>query len=103
MALEVELNHKNFERVTEKFNKYYQSDFFNYALYIFNRPSVFEAYKRKLVELDELWSENREGLKLSDKIILCLHKMATEEELTPHSTPCFYQNTDKDLKGLLYV
>ena len=69
VALEVELTQKSSDRIYEKFNKYKDSDFFDYVIYFFKSKSILNAYRTRLNEL--LLSVNRDTdhKKLRSKIL----------------------------------
>jgi hypothetical protein len=53
IAIEVELTQKAKPRINSKFAAYNRADCFTYCLYIFNKESVYRAYKRQLESMNK--------------------------------------------------
>ena len=69
LAIEVELSQKSLFRVEKKFADYAEESAHTYAFYITNKKSLFETYRKTLIEMDESiqkmiilsWAENLES------------------------------------------
>ena len=61
LAIELELHQKSKNRMLGKFIKYVEEEAFNHVLYITNKQSIFDAYRKILMEMNN---------KVRDKIIL---------------------------------
>lgn len=81
LAVEVELTQKSKSRITMKFVKYSNSKCFNFCLYIFNKESVFEAYKK---QLDLMVESTRE------KIILMLDMNLSISSFNYKNNDCYF-------------
>jgi hypothetical protein len=53
LALEVELHQKSKKRVVNKLSKYADSRIFNYVLYVTNKRSIYDSYRKIVNELNE--------------------------------------------------
>ena len=62
LAVEVELHQKSKKRVIEKFAKYLDEKLFDNVLYVINKQSVFDAYRKILIGMND---------KVVQKIALC--------------------------------
>ena len=51
LAIEVELHQKTEERVRKKFVQYSEEEVFNHVLYITNKRSVFDSYRKIIMEM----------------------------------------------------
>tara|TARA_Y100000780_G_scaffold232518_1_gene265041 strand:+ start:1439 stop:2173 length:735 start_codon:yes stop_codon:yes gene_type:complete len=100
LAVEIELTQKASNRIEEKFLKYLRSEEFERVLYVFQKPPVFKAYKKRMDELDE----NRNPLlkkRFQDKAILLLEPEIKNNTFSLMQSPCFFQGKLTNFKEVL--
>mgnify|MGYP001609354658 CR=1 FL=1 len=81
MALEVELTQKSQDRVKEKFRLYGNGQGFSYALFITNKETLFNTYKRFLLEMKA---------DVQDGVILLLDKSLSVTKFSYARAECFF-------------
>lgn len=100
LAVEIELTQKSSPRIEQKLRKYLVSDDYERALYIFQKTSVFNAYKRKMDELDE----KRDPLfqkRYQDKIILMIEPEVKNNNFELLDSPCYFQGKIATFKEIM--
>ncbi|MCP4912365.1 MAG: hypothetical protein GY909_04545 [Oligoflexia bacterium] len=91
MALEVELTQKSKRRVESKFKYYLNTKNFDYVLYVFNKRSTFESYKRTLSKLKSEYHE---------KLILLLDKSLSPELFDYRNSEINFKNRSWNFEEL---
>ena len=89
LALEVELTRKNQERVKQIFQTYGDSKVVNHVLYITDKKSIFNAYKKYLTQLG--------GEKLCKKILIMHAKNLARGTFVLERSPVFFNDKDTNL------
>jgi len=85
MAIEVELTQKAKPRIASKFSAYKNADCFNYCLYVFNKESVYHAYRRRL----ELMNES-----VREKILMILDPNLSISQFSYLGRPVYFRGKE---------
>ena len=100
LAVEIELTQKVAHRIEAKFRKYMDSNEYERVLYVFQKTSVFKAYKKKMDELDE----SRNPLfkkRYQDKIILMIEPEVKNNKFTLLDSHCYFQGKLAPFKEII--
>jgi hypothetical protein len=91
MAIEVELTQKSKDRISRKLVAYNRASCINYCFYVFNKRSVFEAYKREL--------ENKiESVRA--KILLFLDENLSIGQFNYRGKLCYFKGNEKTFEHI---
>ncbi len=81
LALEVELTQKSQNRVKEKYRRYATGSVFTYGVFITNKVTLFNTYRRFLEEMKQ---------DIQEAIVLILDKQMTATKFNYEKSECFY-------------
>ena len=65
LGVEVELHQKSQRRVIKKFAKYYDSQIFNYIIYVMPKEAIFHSYKKIILSLKSFFAKKQKVLRRS--------------------------------------
>ena len=88
LGIEVELHQKSQRRVIKKFSKYYDSQIFNYIIYVMPKEAIFHSYQKIILGMSE---------KIQCKIILLLDKKLTQDHFNYLESEIFFRQKTKSL------
>jgi len=91
MAIEAELTQKSKDRISCKYVAYHRATCINYCFYVFNKRSVYEAYKR---ELDNKIESVRA------KILLCLDENLSIGQFNYLDKLCYFKGDEKTFEHI---
>ena len=86
LGIEVELHQKSQRRVIKKFSKYYDSQIFNYIIYVMPKEAIFHSYQKIILGMSE---------KIQGKIILLLDKKLTQDHFNYLESEIFFRQKTK--------
>ena len=86
LAIEVELHQKSKKRLVDKFSRYGQSNIFNHALYVVRKQSIFDAYRKVLLEMNDTAQE---------RIILLLNESLREHDFDYLDSVLWFKKSEK--------
>ena len=92
MAVEVELTQKSVSRIENKFQKYHEDNEYDLILYIIQKPSHFEAYKKVIA-----------GMRAShrkQKVILLLEPEVRKGEFNFVKSICYFDMEITDIESI---
>jgi len=90
LAVEVELNQKSYTRIEDKFLDYLKSDSYDRVLYIFQKTTTLEAYKKAMDHVDY----DRDPLKkrlCRDKIIFMIEPEIRNKIFNLMESVCYFE------------
>lgn len=91
MAIEVELTQKAKPRITSKYAAYKRADCFNYCLYIFNKETVYNAYRRQLDGMND---------KVREKILLTCDPNLSISQFSYLGRPVYFRGEESVFEEL---
>lgn len=103
IAIEVELTQKSKDRITEKFNTYIKSEFFDSVIYIFNERNVFDAYINLVKEIQSTSPTPLFSKSVGQKIFLLFKEDLLKFPLEFSENPIFANNQERKFREVLDV
>lgn len=91
LAVEIELTQKSKDRVLNKLTRYSSSVYYDYLLYVFNKKSIYESYKKIVRGLES---------EATKKVILLLNEEISKEKFEYENSKCFFKSKEMTFKDI---